>query len=316
MSLRQYVLKRLLLTVPILLGVTAITFAMVNLQPGDPIDVLVGFSNPSEATVQQLREQHHLDEPVYVQYLLWLRDAVFLNFGESIQRPTTVTNAIVSRLPYTIVLGTFALGIAVVIGVPAGIIAAVRKGERADEVSRIAALLGIATPNFWLGLILILVFGIQLGWFRTIPPSDVAVYDPALLKYMILPAIALGTASSALLMRIMRSSMLEELNKEYVRMARAKGLPERTVIVKHVARNSLISVVTVAALQIAFIVDGAVVVEQVFSMRGVGRLLIQAILQRDFPIIQATVLMIGVTIVFANLLADILYSLLDPRIRY
>lgn len=316
MSLRQYVLKRLLLTVPILFGVTAITFAMVNLQPGDPIDVLVGFSNPSEATVRQLREQHHLNEPVYIQYLLWLRDAIFLDFGESIQRQTSVTDAILSRLPYTIVLGIFSLVIAIAIGIPAGIVAAVRKGERADEISRIAALLGIATPNFWLGLILILIFGINLGWFRTIPPADVAVYEPALLKYMILPAIALGTASSALLMRIMRSSMLEELNKEYVRMARAKGLSERKIVVKHVTRNSLISVVTVAALQIAFIVDGAVVVEQVFSMRGVGRLLVQAILQRDFPIIQATVLMIGVTIVFANLLADILYSLLDPRIRY
>jgi len=316
MSLRQYVLKRLLLTVPILLGVTAITFAMVYLQPGDPVDILIGFEDPSETTVQRIREQYYLDEPVYVQYLLWLQDAIFLDFGESIQKDTSVTAAILSRLPYTVLLGTMALFIAVAIGVPAGIVAAVKKGALADEVSRVAALLGIATPNFWLGLILILVFGIQLGWFRTIPPSDVEVYSPALLKYMILPSIALGTASSALLMRIMRSSMIEELNKEYVRMARAKGLPERTVILKHVVRNSLISVVTVAALQIAFIVDGAVVIEQVFSMRGLGRLLVQSILQRDFPVIQAAVLIIGVTIVFANLAADIIYSYLDPRIRY
>lgn len=316
MSLRRYVLKRLLLTVPILLGVTAITFAMVHLQPGDIVDVLVGFDDVDDATRQQLRAQYNLDEPIYVQYVLWLQDIMLLDFGHSYVSGRSVGDAILTRLPYTVLLGTLALVIALGIGVPAGIIAAVRKGERADEASRVAALLGIATPNFWLGLMLLLVFSVQLGWFRTIPPSDVNVYSPSLLWFMILPAVTLGTASSALLMRIMRSSMLDELNKEYVKMARAKGLPERTVILKHVVRNSLISVVTVAALQIAFIVDGAVVIEQVFSMRGVGRLLLRAILQRDFPIIQATVLMIGVTIVFANLLADIIYSYLDPRIRY
>jgi len=237
MSLRRYVLKRLLLTVPILLGVTAITFAMVHLQPGDVVDVLVGFQDVSDETQRQLREQYHLGEPVYVQYLLWLQDAVMLNFGQSLISERSVSEAILSRLPYTVLLGTFALVIAVGIGIPAGIIAAVRKGEQADEVSRVAALLGIATPNFWLGLMLLLVFSVQLGWFRVIPPSDVEIYSPALLKFMILPAITLGTASSALLMRIMRSSMLEELNREYVKMARAKGLPERTVITKHVVRN-------------------------------------------------------------------------------
>lgn len=316
MSLRRYVVKRLLLTIPILLGVTAITFAMVHLQPGDVIDVLVGFNDVSAETERQLREQYNLDEPIYVQYVLWLRDAMVLDFGQSYVSERSVGEAISTRLPYTVLLGVLALVISIAIGVPAGIIAAVRKGEQADEVSRVAALLGVATPNFWLGLMLLLIFSVQLGWFRTIPPSDVAVYDPSLLKFMVLPAITLGTASAALLMRIMRSSMLEELNKEYVKMARAKGLPERTVITKHVVRNSLISVVTVAALQIAFIVDGAVVIEQVFSVRGIGRLLLGAILQRDFPIIQASVLMIGVTIVFANLLADIIYSYLDPRIRY
>jgi len=317
MSLRQYVAKRLLLTVPILLGVTIITFLMTHLQPGDPVDVLIPLgANPSEEAIRQLRQQYHLNEPLYVQYFLWLKDAMVFDFGVSIQRDSLVSEAIRTRLPYTLLLGVFALFIAVAIGVPAGIIAAVRKGDKVDEASRIAALLGIATPNFWLGLILIFIFGVKLGWISTIPPSDVSVLDPALLTYMILPAVTLGTASSALLMRIMRSSMIEELNKEYVRMARAKGLAERTVIIKHVARNSLISVVTVAALQIAFIVDGAVVIEQVFSMRGVGRLILQAILQRDFPIIQAGVLMIGVVIVFANLAADIIYSFLDPRIRY
>lgn len=220
------------------------------------------------------------------------------------------------RLPKTVTLGLIAWLIAASIGIPAGIIAAVRKGELADEVSRVAALAGIATPNFWLGLILLMVFAVHFGWFRVVPPSDQPVLSLPMLKFMILPAISLGTASSALLMRLMRSSMVEELNKDYVRTAKAKGLRSRTIIIKHVARNSLISVVTVAALQIAFLVDGAVVIEQVFSWPGVGRLLIQAIIQRDFPIIQATVLMIATIIVFANLFADILYSWLDPRIRY
>lgn len=316
MSLRRYVLRRLLLTVPILLGVTAITFAMVHLQPGDVVDVLVGFQDVSEATERELREQYHLDEPLLVQYLLWLRDAVVLDFGRSYISDRSVGAAIASRLPHTLLLGALSFGIALGIGIPAGIVAAVRKGEPADEVSRVAALLGVATPNFWLGLLLLLVFGVELGWFPTIPPTDVGVLDPSLVTFMVLPAITLGTASAALLMRIMRSSMLEELDRDYVRTARAKGLGERTVVLKHVARNSLVSVVTVAALQIALLVDGAVVVEQVFSVRGVGRLLVTAIDQRDFPIIQATVLLIGVAVVLANLLADVVYSVLDPRIRY
>lgn len=315
MSLRRYVLKRLLLTIPILFGVSVITFSLVKLLPGDAVDFMVRFSDVSQETKQALRAQYHLDEPIWKQYILWLHDAIFLDFGESIISERSVSEAIMSRLPNTLALGFFAFVIAIGIGIPAGIIAAVKKGETTDEASRVAALLGIATPNFWLGLMLILIFAVELNWFRVIPP-DKSLLTWDMFKFMILPAITLGTASSALLMRLMRSSMVEEINKDYVRMARAKGLPERTVILKHVLRNSLISVVTVAALQIAFLVDGAVVVEQVFSWPGVGRLIIQAIFQRDFPIIQATVLMIGATIVFANLFADIIYSFLDPRIRY
>lgn len=315
MSLRSYILKRLILTIPILFGVSVITFSLVKLLPGDAVDYMVQFSDVSQETREALRAQYNLDEPIWKQYIFWLQDAVTLNFGESIISERSVSGAIMSRMPFTLALGFFAFVIAILIGIPAGIIAAVRKGETADEASRVAALLGIATPNFWLGLMLILIFAVELDLFRVIPP-DKSLMTPAMFKFMILPAITLGTASSALLMRLMRSSMVEEINKDYVRMARAKGLPERTVILKHVVRNSLISVVTVAALQIAFLVDGAVVVEQVFSWPGLGRLIIQAIFQRDFPIIQAAVLMIGTTIVFANLFADILYSFLDPRIRY
>jgi len=316
MTLRRYVLKRLLLTIPILIGVSAITFGMMKLLPGNVVDFLIGLSEASPRLKEQLYAQYHLDEPVYMQYLLWLRDAVTLNFGISPVSQRPVTTIIMERLPRTVLLGLASFLIAMLIGLPAGTIAAVRKGDLTDEASRVFALLGIATPNFWLGLILLYVFGVQLGWFSTIPPLQVSVTDPDLWVFMILPAITLGTASSALLMRLARSSVLEQINKDHVRMARAKGLSDRKVIVKHVVRNSLIPVVTAAALQIAFLVDGAVVVEQVFSYPGLGQKLVSAIIQRDIPVVQAAVLLIGVTIVFANLMADILYAYLDPRIRY
>jgi peptide/nickel transport system permease protein len=315
MSLKRYLTKRLLVTVPVLLGVTLLTFSLTKLLPGSPVDFILQFQEATPELRAQLRAQYNLDEPVYVQYWLWLQDAATLDFGRSVISNRSVTGAIMARLPKSVALGFIAFVIAVGIGIPAGIVAAVNKDDRADEVSRVVALLGIATPNFWLGLMLLLVFSVQLDLFRVIPP-DQPVLTPAMGKFMILPAITLGTASAALIMRLTRSSMIEELNEDYVRTARAKGLPERTVVLKHVLRNSLISVVTVAALQIAFLVDGAVVVEQVFSWPGVGRLLVDAITQRDFPVLQAVVLMVATIIVFANLFADLLYSWLDPRIRY
>jgi len=316
MSLRRYIAKRLLVMLPVLLGVSLVTFLMVHAIPGDAVDYMLQFAPVGEDVRQNLRAQYNLDEPVWMQYLLWLRDVLLFDFGQSLISDRSVSAAIASRLPFTVALGVFAWLIAIVISIPAGIVSAVKKGEVVDEVSRIGALFGIALPNFWLGLMLLLVFSVQLDWFTVLPPSDAGLFSLPMLKYMILPAVTLGTASTALLTRLMRSSMVEELNKEYVTMARAKGLSERTVIVKHVLRNSLISVVTVAALMIAGIVDGSVVVEEVFAWPGIGRLLINAITARDFPIIQTAVLMIGVTIVVANLVADIIYSLLDPRIRY
>jgi len=316
MSLRRYVAKRLLVTIPVLLIVTLITFMMSHLLPGDPVSYMTQFSEIDESTVQQLRAQYNLDEPIWKQYLLWLGDAIQLEFGESIISERNVTEEILSRLPYTVVLGVMSLGVALAISIPTGIVAAYKKDELADEVSRVFALLGVSMPNFWLGLILILIFSVRLDLFPVLPPTSDPLLSYNMLMFTLLPAVTIGTASSALLMRLMRSSMVEELNKDYVTMARAKGLPERTVVLKHVVRNSMIAVVTVAALQIAFIVNGAVVIEQVFSYPGIGRLLLNAVQQRDFPIIQATVLMIGVTIVFANLIADVAYAWLDPRIRY
>lgn len=315
MSLSRYILKRVLVTIPVLFGVSAITFSFIHIAPGDPVDMIAGFGDVDEEVLDGIREDYNLHLPLWEQYLLWLQDALLLDFGESPITGRDVGASIAARLPHTILLGVSAWVLALGIGIPTGIIAAVKQGETADEVSRIAALAGIATPNFWLGLVLLWIFSVHFGWFSVIPP-DAPLLSFSTLWFMILPTITLGTASAALITRLMRSSMLQELNKDYVRTARAKGLRERTVILKHVLRNSLIAVVTVAGLQIAFLIDGAVVVEEVFAWPGMGRLLVGAIFERDFPIIQAGVLLIAVTIIIANLIVDIIYSYLDPRIRY
>jgi len=315
MTLGRYVWTRLLVTAPVLFGVTALTFSFVHLLPGDAVDAIIGFQDVSPAVEASIRAEYHLDQPVWKQYLLWLGDAATLEFGESPITGRDVSATIGRRLPATLTLGGAAWLLALAVGIPAGIVAAVRAGEPADELGRIAALAGIATPNFWLGLILLFVFSVRLGWFRVIPP-DAPLASLAMAKFMLLPTITLGTASAALITRLLRSSMRQELEAAYVRTARAKGLSERTVILKHVLRNALLPVVTVAGLQLAFLVDGAVVVEQIFSWPGMGRLLVRSILRRDYTVIQAAVLVIGVAIVIANLLVDIVYAILDPRIRY
>ncbi len=316
MSLRRFVLKRLLVTIPLLLGVTLITFGMVHLIPGDPIDFITLFTELDPETERQIREQYGLDQPVYVQYVSWVADAATFDFGRSIITNRPVSAEIVDRLPYTLLMGSMAFVIAIVTAIPAGVIAAYYRNTKIDQASRVFALVGVALPNFWLGLLLILVFASWLGLFPVLPPTGRGLLSLDMVIYTLLPAIAIGTGATALLMRLMRSSMVEELEKDYVRMARAKGLPERQIVRKHVLRNSLISVVTVAAIQIAFIISGSVVVEIVFSYPGLGRLLVDRVGNRDFPVIQALVLLIGVAVILANLLADIIYAYLDPRIRY
>ena len=315
MSLRRYVLRRTLLTLPILVGVSVLTFGLVKLLPGTPVDYVLQFQEATPELRASLRAQYHLDEPVWKQYLLGLSDVLRLDFGERIVSDRSVSAAIAERLPETLVLGGVSFLIALLAGVPTGVVAAVRRGSLVDEGSRVVALLGIATPNFWLGLLLILLFGVHLNLVPVIPPVA-PVLAPESLAFLVLPAVTLGTASAALFTRLTRSAVTEQLRQEYVRAARARGLDERTVICKHVLRNSLISVVTVAAVQVAFLLDGAVVVERVFSWPGLGRLLVRAILQRDFPVVQAVVLLVATAVVVANLLADVLYAWLDPRITY
>jgi len=316
MGLRRFVLKRVLLTVPILFGVSVITFVLVNVAPGDPVDVIVAF-NPDigPAEKAQMREYYGLDQPVWAQYLRWVGNLLQGDLGRAITRNRSVNAIFMSRLPETIVLGLFGWAFAIIIAIPTGIYAAVRKDEMGDHVSRIIALSGISIPNFWLGLMLILFGALTFNLWPVLPPRRPLLH-PDTLWFLLLPGITIGTASASTMMRIMRSSMAEEINKEYVTAARAKGLPERTVILKHVLRNSLISVTTVAAFLTAGIVSGSVVVEVVFSWPGLGREFVQALNARETNLILAITLFTGVALVIANLLADIVYALLDPRIRY
>ncbi len=317
MALARYIIKRLLLTIPILLGVSAITFGLVRLAPGDPVAVFTAL-NPdiSPAEEAQLRAQFGLNRPIWVQYIDWVAGVVQGDFGTVItENNRPVTDVIAERLPRTIALGLFGWVFALLIALPTGIYAAIHKDEPGDHVSRVLALSGISIPNFWLGLLLILFGSLILGLWPVLPPRE-PLWHPEMLWYLILPGITIGTASAATLMRIMRTAMAEELNKEYVRTARAKGLPERTVILKHVLRNSLISVTTVAAFLTANIVAGSVVVEVVFSWPGLGEAFITAVTSRELFLITGITLVTGLAIILANLVADIIYAFLDPRIRY
>jgi len=316
MSLRRFILYRILSFIPIMVGVSVLTFALIHLTPGDPVS-LIASGNPdfSAADEARLRARYGLDEPVVQQYFTWMGNVLQGDFGIVYSTDRAVEDLIVRRLPETITLGLFGWVFALLIAIPTGIYAAVRKDQLGDDFSRIVALSGISLPNFWLGLMLLSIFAVTLGWWNVLPPNT-KLYHPDMLYYLILPGITIGTASAATMMRIMRSAMAEEMNKEYVTTARAKGLPERTVILKHVLRNSLISVTTAAAFLTASIFSGAIVVEVIFSWPGLGLEFYDAILLREINVIMGITLFLSAVIILMNLLADIAYAFLDPRIRY
>jgi peptide/nickel transport system permease protein len=316
MSLRRFIAKRLALTVPILIGVSILTFLLVKLSPGDPVDIITAV-NPDITAAEKIRirNRYGLNDPIWQQYLSWMGDILRGDFGRVITSNRDVGAVVADRLPPTVALGLFGWVFALLIAIPTGIYAAVNKDQLGDHVSRFVALSGISLPNFWLGLMLILFGALTFDLWPVLPPRK-PLFSPEMLWFLVLPGLTIGTASASTLMRIMRSSMAEEMNKEYVTAARAKGLPERTVMLKHVLRNSLISVTTVAAFLTSSIVAGAVVVETVFGWPGLGRELVSAIIQRELDLIMAITLLTGVAIIVANLLADIIYAVLDPRIRY
>jgi peptide/nickel transport system permease protein len=302
-----YVLRRLLQMVPVVFGITLIVFLLVR-SAGDPVVLLL----PEDATQEQLellRTSLGLDRPVMEQYVRYLGNLLRGDFGTSIRfRNQDAFQITIERLPATLQLASAALLVAIVISLPAGIIAATNRNRWPDRLASTLSVLGEAMPNFWLGIMLILVFSVQFGLFP--------VSGRGSLAHLALPALTLGTALAALLTRLMRSSLLEVLNQDYVRTATAKGLRRRVVLTKHALRNALLSYVTVLGLQVASLMAGAVVTEQVFAWPGIGLLAIQAINSRDMAIIQTVVIIASLVVMFANLIVDVVYSLIDPRITY
>lgn len=310
----RYILRRLALTVPVLLLVTVIVFTLINMIPGDPALVFIGGEAGKEA-VEALRKQMGLDRPLFVRYVLWLGRLVRGDLGKSVRDGRPVLDVLLLKLPVTVQLAAVALTVAWSIAIPAGVLAAWKRRSVIDYTATTVALAGISIPNFWLGIMLIYLFAVHL---RLLPASGYIEpwIDPMRnIKLMIMPATVLGTALAALVMRLLRSSMLEVLGTEFIRTAHAKGLADKMVIVRHALKNAMIPVATVMGLQLGGLLGGAVITETIFAVPGIGRLAVESILTRDYPMVQGVVLFSAVAIVFVNFAVDVVYSFLDPRIR-
>ncbi|MFZ5825494.1 MAG: ABC transporter permease [Bacillota bacterium] len=312
--MRRYVIRKLLAIIPVLIGASFLVFAAVRLAPGDPVSTIVGETATPALRAQVVRELG-LDRPLHVQYGIFLRKAVQGDLGRSIRTNDRVSREIGLRLPNTVKLTFAALAVASVLGIGAGVVSATRRNSLFDNASMVAALIGVSIPVFWLGFLLMLFFSITLPkWLGTgpiFPPTGTGTW-----LHLVMPSLTLAAYSMAIIARMTRSSMLEVLQKEYIRTARAKGLSEQVVIFKHALRNALIPVVTTMGLQVGNLLGGAVLTETVFTWPGIGRLLVDAILNRDYPVVQGTVLFITSAFVLVNLVVDLLYGYLDPRIRY
>ena len=303
----RFALRRLLLTIPVLLGVATLVFALLHLVPGDPAQVMLGES-ASAADVADLRTRLGLDRPLAVQYGTFIGGLVQGNLGTSFRYNTPVTREIGQRLPNTLRLALASMSVAILIAIPLGLISALTRGQLADQLAMTVSLVGVSMPNFWLGPLLAILFAVTLGW---LPVSGTGTW-----QHLVLPAVTLGAALSAVLTRLTRASLIEELRELYVLAARARGLSRARAIGVHALRNSLIPVVTILGLQFGAVLTGTIITETIFAWPGVGRLLIQAINFRDYPLVQGCILFIATTYVLVNLLVDLAYGWLDPRIRY
>ncbi|HET9338297.1 MAG TPA: ABC transporter permease [Casimicrobiaceae bacterium] len=309
-----YLARRLATILPTLLFVSMMIFGLQQLLPGDPAVVLAG-EERDPTVVAYLQQKMHLDKPLPVRYVYWLGGVLTGDLGESLRMQKPVTALIAEKLPVTIELALIAIVIALAIGIPAGIVSAIYKGTWLDYVANGVALWGLSTPNFWLGIMLILLFSVQLGW---LPASGyVSPFEDlrANLAAMIMPAFVLGNAIAAVLMRHTRSAMLQVMSSDYVRTARAKGLDERVVILKHALRNALTPIVTLGALELGTLLSGAVLTEQVFTIPGFGKLIVDAVFNRDYAVVQGVVLFTASAYILLNLLADLAYFLVNPRLR-
>jgi peptide/nickel transport system permease protein len=310
-----YIIRRLLLMIPVAFLVSVIIFTLLRLTPGDPITVLMG-DEPDRAVIATLRHQYGLDRPIPVQYLSWITRFLHGDMGRSIRTQEPVSAAILSRLPATLELGLAALCFSLVISIPIGILSATKRNSIWDLIGTSFPLLGISIPNFFTGILLILFFALA---FRVFPPGGYVPFaeDPAQnIKRLILPMITLGTPSLAVNMRFMRSGLIDALGQEYTRVARAKGLAERAVVIRHALKNAFIPFVTVVGLQVGALLEGAFITETIFLWPGVGRLAVDSISGRDYPVVQGIVLLSALSFMGMNLVVDVLYAFLDPRIKY
>jgi len=309
-----YLLRRLVVSLTALLGLTVLAFFLVRLVPGDTVTALLGM-NYSEAEAEAIREAYRLDEPLVVQYGIWLGSLVRGDMGISASgRP--VSAELADALPVTLQLMAMSLLFAVALGVPLGVLAAVRRSGPVDYAASFAGLLGVSVPGFWLGTLLILVFALKLRWLPSglyVPPGPEPDQLAANLRHMLLPSVALGAAVLGVIMRMTRASMVDVLGSDFVRTARAKGLHPRAVVFKHALRSGLIPVLTVVGIQAGYLLGGSVVIEEVFSLSGVGRLVLRAVGERDYPLLQAAILLIGTGFLTINLLVDVVVAWVDPR---
>ena len=303
----RYFIRRVFLAVPVLLGVATLVFSLIHLVPGDPAQAMLG-DGAAPQDVAELRASLGLDRPLFAQYVTFLRHAVTGDLGVSFRTGQPVTTMIAERVPATAELAFAAMLVAVVVAIPLGVIAAVWRGTAVDYGAMTFALAGVSIPNFWLGPLMAILFAVELGWLPVSGRGSVA--------NLVLPAFSLGLALAAILARMTRASLLDELNELYVRAARARGVSRPAAIASHALRNSLVPLLTIIALQFGAVLTGAVITETIFAWPGIGRLLIQSIGFRDYPMVQGCILLIAVTYVTVNLVTDLMYGVLDPRIRF
>jgi peptide/nickel transport system permease protein len=310
----NFLARRIAQIVPTLFFVSVLIFSLQQLLPGDPALVMAG-EERDPAVIEQIRRQYKLDQPIPVQYVYWLKGVLTGNFGESLRSKMPVRELIAQKLPVTLQLGSMAILFAFCIGIPAGVISAIKKGTMWDYGANLFALWGISTPNFWLGILLIFLFSIKLGWLPASGYVPLSENWRMSLAATIMPAFVLGNAISAILMRHTRSAMLQVLESDYVRTARAKGLSERSVILKHAMRNALTPIITLGALELGTLLSGAVLTEQIFSIPGFGKLIVDAVFNRDYAVVQGVVLVTATVYITLNLVADVAYILVNPRLR-
>jgi ABC-type dipeptide/oligopeptide/nickel transport system permease component len=316
--MQQYILKRLLLAIPTVFGAVTLVFFAMQAAPGNPIALFIPPDLPPTRTAEieaRINEKYGFDDPIHVQYVRYLKNLVKLDLGESLREKSFVKTDLERRIPHTLRLGLAAFIVSTALGIGIGVISAIYRGTIIDNVAMFVALVGVSVPSFWLALTMILLFSVRLPW---LPPSGLGdePYSIDGVRHTIMPVIVLALGSSGSLARYTRSSMLEVINDDYVRTARAKGLANRVVIIRHAFRNALIPIITILGLSFGFILSGAVVVETVFAWPGIGRYLIDGVNGRDFPVVQATVLLIAISFVIANLVTDLLLVYIDPRIRF